>query len=130
MDEMQVVVGLDDSLTAEWLAFCWQAVRDELLVCVGLPGMSCLCLLAIEPRDEASGSRLEALRLLCRVSAMHADKTPFIDTPTFMASLSENGYAGQVNLRELSSLAWQLGEFRLAYHLAELEDIVDVHVHD
>jgi hypothetical protein len=128
LDEMQIVVGLDGSLAAEWLAFCWQAVRGELHACVDLPGMSCLCMLALEPRDQISRLRLEALRFLYRVRTMHAGKTSFIDSPTFRAQLAEAGYADGINRRELSSLAWQMGEFRLAYHLAELEDMVDVHV--
>lgn len=85
-------------------------------------------MLAIEPRDEISRSRLKALGLLYRVSTMHAGKVSFIDSPAFQAQLEEAGCTDEVNLRELSALAWQLGEFRLAYYLAELEDMVDVHV--
>jgi len=130
MDEMQVVIGLDGLLAKEWLAFCWQTVTGESHVCVDLPGMSCLCALAVEPIDEISRSRLRALRVLHCVSAMRAANTSFTDSPTLTAGLTEAGYADHIDLRELASLAWQLGEFRLAYSLAELEDMVDAQPQD
>lgn len=130
MDEMQVRIGLDGLLATEWLPFCWQTVTGELHICVDLPGMSCLCALAVEPTDELSRSRLRTLRVLHCVSAMHAANPSFIDSPTLTAGLTEAGYADHIDLRELASLAWQLAEFRLAYSLAELEDMIDAHPHD
>lgn len=127
MDEMRVVIGLNAPLTMAWLSFCWQVVKDEHFICIDLPTMSCLCKLRIEPTDQVSESRLDALGLLHQLVAMYAAERSHVNTSTLEAALSDSGRSGQVDMRELSSLAWQLGEYRLAYTLAELEDMLDVH---
>jgi len=127
MDEIRIVIGLDDSLTMEWLSFCWQVIKGEHFVCIDLPAMNCLCMLVIEATDQVSKSRLDALGLLHQLVTVYAVQRSFTSTPMLDAALSESGHSGQVDMRDLSSLAWQLGEYRLAYNLAELEDMMDVH---
>jgi hypothetical protein len=90
--------------------------------------MSRLYKVVLEGQNEESAKQLRGMRLLSALR--HTDQwgTVLGDRPSYTQWLSTKGFPADSDIYGLASLAWELGEFELAHHLAELEDMADAHV--
>ena len=120
-----MVVTLDGELISEWLEFCWQVVKEEVFCCIDLQKMTRLNKVSLEPADKEANKQLDTMKLLYEIRQTEQIKNVLCDISGFRQWLSAIDLPIEPDIYELASLAWRLGEFGLAYRLAELEDMAD-----
>lgn len=124
-DKTFIKVTVDSKLLSEWIKFCWKVIRGEIFCFIDLEDMTRLNNVSLKALDKETEEQLQDLTLLHQLN--NADKLENIlcDVSTYRQWLSAKGFSIDHDTYKLASFAWQVGEFRLAYRLAELEDMAD-----
>jgi hypothetical protein len=123
--KISAVVTLDGELISEWLTFCWQMVKGEVFCCIDLEKMTHLNKVSLEPADKEAKKQIDTMKLLCEIRQTEQMENVLCDISSLRQWLSAIELSVEPDIYELASLAWRLGEFGLAYRLAELEDMTD-----
>jgi len=124
-DKTSMTVTLNSELISEWLRFCWQAIKGEIFCCIELEDMTRLNYVSLEAADKEANEQLQALKLLHLLKSANRVENILCDVSIYRQWLSAGDFPIDPDIYELASLAWKMGEFGLAYRLAELKDIAD-----
>jgi len=74
---------------------------------------------------ESKGNLQKSIGLLFELNKSYLSENILSDISTYKAWLSKKAHLTDEPIQKLASLAWDFGYFKLAYNLAELEDITD-----
>ena len=124
-DKTSMTLALDGELISGWLEFCWQVTQGEVFCYIDLEDMTYLNKVGLEAVDKEANEQLQALKLLHQLKTAEQLENLLSDILIYRQLLSAGGFSIEPNIFELASLAWILGEFGLAYRLAELKDMAD-----
>lgn len=130
LEEGRMAIGVTNKQVLGWLALCWNTTKGEVFCDMTLAEANRLCGIALHGKNPTSSRRLQEMQLLFKLAG--ADDSEFIprDAANRGQWLSERDFLVDLDIYALASLAWELGEFKLAYRVAELEDMADARVPD
>jgi hypothetical protein len=124
-DKTSMAVAVDRKLISEWLEFCWQVTKGGIFSCIELENMTRLYNVSLEATSKAAEEQLQTLKLLHQLKNADQLENILCNISIYRQWLAAGEFSIDPDISELSSLAWTLEEFRLAYRLAELKDMSD-----
>lgn len=112
----------DDDIN--WTRFYWQNMQGNIFC--DIASASTIRMNKLHVESKSNNQR--AINLLFEIYKSYLSENNLKDISTYKAWLSEKAHLTDEPIRKLASLAWEFGNYRLAYNLAELEDITDATV--
>lgn len=120
MTHTSLKVSDDDE--ARWAQFYWAQRQGSLFFEMDLENHTRMTPLVIErPSDKQ-----QQVNHLFEFNEMYLSKKEPVTILAYNNWLAQRPHLTDVPLRKLVSLAWDLENYRLAYEIAEIEDMVDV----
>lgn len=117
-----IEVSNDDDIS--WTRFYWLNMQGKVFVDIVSKAMTKMNKLLIESKSNNQ----QTINHLFELNKSYLSEDSLKDMSTYKAWLSENKYLTDEPIWNLASLAWGLGNYRLAYNIAELEDMIDAEV--
>lgn len=116
------VIKASNDTDINWVKFYWQHAQGNIFYDTTSSAMTRMNKLMIESNNQ------QAVNLLYEINESHLSGNHLKDMSTYKGWLSDKEHLPEVPIRNLASLAWNLGNYRLAYSLAEVEDMVDAKI--
>ena len=117
-----IEVSNDDDIS--WTRFYWLNMQSKVFVDIVSKTMTKMNKLLIESKSNNQ----QTINHLFELNKSYLSKDSLKDMSTYKAWLSEKKYLTDEPIWTLASLAWDLGNYRLAYNIAELEDMIDAEI--
>lgn len=117
-----IKLKINNDISINWTKFYWKHAQGNIFCDTTSTIMTRLNKLTIE------SNHLQAVKLLHEISESCLLENNLRDILAYDRELSTKGISSKVTIRNLASLAWDLDNYRLAYSLAELEDMADANL--
>lgn len=127
-DGRRLVIVLTEALAGRWNDFVVLALQGELRWHVPCGDLLRLCPIAVEGADAQVSAQLQVLRSILTLELDPELADILRDSTRLENWLSAQGLAVCPSLRGLADLAFRFGRYRVAYQIAELEDMSDAPV--
>ena len=114
-----IKINNDDDI--QWARFYWQNIQGSIFCQISSENITRMNKLHI----ESKGNLQKSIGLLFELNKSYLSENILSDISTYKAWLSKKAHLTDEPIQKLASLAWDFGYFKLAYNLAELEDITD-----
>jgi predicted transcriptional regulator len=104
-----------------WARFYWQNIQGNIFC--DIASASTIRMNKLHVESKSSSQR--AINLLFELNKSYLSENNLKDISAYKVWLLKKPHLTDEPIRRLASLAWEFGNYRLAYNLAELEDIAD-----
>jgi hypothetical protein len=123
-----LVVVLAEEHLGRWMNFLLLAMQDQLYWQVSKGPFLQLCKVAVEGADPDTSMRLQSLRCLLSLEQDSRQGKSVRSEGALREWLAVQGLPLDMSPRGLADVAFRFGRYRLAYEIAELEDMSDATV--
>jgi len=117
-----IEISNDDDIF--WTRFYWQNIQQKTFCDIRCETTTRMVKLII----KSKGHKQQAISHLYEIVKSYAFEDILADMPAYRVWLSEMNQLADEPVQKLASLAWDIGNYRLAYSLAELEDMMDAEI--
>jgi hypothetical protein len=107
-----------------WAKLYWQNIKGNVFCDIISATATRMNKLVIESEKEG----LQTVNLLFELNKSYLSENNLKDISTYKIWLSEKKHLTDEPIRNVASLAWEFGMYRLAYKLSELEDMIDANI--
>lgn len=114
-------ITIKDDDDIQWARFYWQNIQGNIFCQISSENVIRMNKFHI----ESEGNLQRAICLLFELNKSYLSENMLSDISTYKTWLSKKSFLTDEPIRQLASLAWDFSYFKLAYNLAELEDITD-----
>ncbi len=117
-----IEVSNDDDIS--WTRFYWLNMQGNVFIDIASETITRINKLVIESKSNNQ----QTINHLFELNKSYLSEDSLRNMSTYKAWLSEKKHLTDEPIGHLASLAWNLGNYRLAYNIAELEDMIDAKV--
>lgn len=127
-DDNSLLITVSDEQIGFWSELISIAMQSELYWHVPWRSMRLLCVISVAGADAAATARIDLLRGILALESDAQRDSIVHDADVMRKWLTEHSLPSASSLRDLAGEAFEFGRYRLAYELAELEDMNDAPV--
>lgn len=117
-------IEVSDDNGINWARFYWENIQGNAFFDITSETTTTMNKLVIESKS----SNQQMINHLFELNKSYLSENNLQDISTYRTWLSEKKNLTDESIGNLASLAWELGNYRLSYKIAELEDMVDAKV--
>lgn len=127
-ENSSLVIRISADQIDRWTAFVAVAMQEDLLWQVPRASVRELCSVTVAGIDAEAAARLDLLRCILALENDMRRDSIMQDAASVREWLAGQALPLEASPRDLADDAFQFGKYRLAYALAELEDMIDAAV--